>query len=145
LLLFLNPFETVWVVVGLVTIVGTGAAAGYLSFWSALPDTVEYGEVRSGKRIEAPTFGIMSFAQKATYGLAVAMAGLLLDMIGYQPNVEQAEATIKYLKLIMTLMPAAFISIAFLIIGSYRLDAETHARLVSILHERRRRGRRSCV
>lgn len=144
-LLFLNPFETVWVVVGLVTIVGTGAAAGYLSFWSALPDTVEYGEVRTGKRIESPTFGIMSFAQKATYGLAVAMTGLLLDMIGYQPNVEQAQATIKDLKLIMTLMPAAFISIAFLIIGSYRLDAETHARLVTILHKRRRRGRRSCV
>ena len=85
-LLFLNPFETVWVVVGLVTIVAVGASAGYLSFWSALPDTVEYGEVRSGKRIESPTFGVMSFAQKAAYGLAVALAGFLLDVIGYRPN-----------------------------------------------------------
>lgn len=135
-LLFLNPFETVWIVVGLVALVGTGAAAGYLSFWSALPDTVEYGEVRSGLRVESPTFGIMSFAQKAAYGLAVALAGLLLDLIGYRPNVEQSAATLAELKAIMTLVPAVFISIAFLVIGHYRLDARNHARLVTILHKR---------
>jgi GPH family glycoside/pentoside/hexuronide:cation symporter len=138
LLLFINPFETVWVVIALVTVSAIGAAAGYLSFWSALPDTVEYGEVRSRTRIEAPTFGIMSFAQKTAYGAAVAMAGLLLDMIGYQPNVEQSPATIGYLKAIMTLVPAAFIAVAYIIIGTYPLDAKNHARLVTIL--RRRRG-----
>ncbi|WP_073976362.1 MFS transporter, partial [Erythrobacter donghaensis] len=137
LLLFINPFETVWVVVALVTVSAIGAAAGYLSFWSALPDTVEYGEVRSRTRIEAPTFGIMSFAQKTAYGVAVAMAGLLLDMIGYQPNVEQTPATTGYLKAIMTLVPAAFIAVAYIIIGTYPLDAKNHARLVTILRKRR--------
>ncbi|MFO6430251.1 MFS transporter [Erythrobacter sp. W302b] len=136
-LLFLNPFETIWVVVALVTIVAVGASAGYLSFWSALPDTVEYGEVRSGKRVESPTFGVMSFAQKAAYGLAVALAGFLLDVIGYRPNEVQAQATIEGLRTIMTIVPAIFISAAFLIIGHYRLDAETHARLVAILRRRR--------
>jgi GPH family glycoside/pentoside/hexuronide:cation symporter len=135
-LLFLNPYETVGVVVGLVTIAATGAAAGYLSFWSALPDTIEYGEVRCGKRIEAPTFGIMSFAQKTAYGVAVALAGVLLDLIGYRPNAVQSEATLDSLKLVMTLVPVAFISVAFLIIGQYRLDAVTHARLVAILSRR---------
>jgi GPH family glycoside/pentoside/hexuronide:cation symporter len=140
ILLFLNPFETVWVVVGLVSIIAVGASAGYLSFWSALPDTVEYGQVRSGIRIEAPTFGIMSFVQKSAYGLAVALAGLLLDVIGYQPNEVQAQSTIDGLKVIMTLVPATFISAAFLIIGHYRLNAETHARLVTILRKRGRQG-----
>ncbi|AUX69478.1 hypothetical protein CHX26_08230 [Porphyrobacter sp. HT-58-2] len=142
-LLFLNPFETVWVVVGLVALVGTGAAAGYLSFWSALPDTVEYGEVRSGLRVESPTFGIMSFAQKASYGLAVALAGMLLDLIGYRPNVEQSAATLADLKAVMTLVPAAFILIAVLVIGHYSLDARNHARLVTILRKRAARESRN--
>jgi GPH family glycoside/pentoside/hexuronide:cation symporter len=79
----------------------------------------------------------MSFAQKAAYGLAVALAGFLLDVIGYRPNEVQAQATTEGLRTIMTIVPAIFFSAAFLIIGHYRLDAETHARLVAILRRRR--------
>ena len=79
LLLFFNPYETVPVVVCIAALAAVGSAAGHLTFWSALPDTVEYGEMRSGRREESLTFGVMGFIQKAGYGVAAALAGLLLD------------------------------------------------------------------
>ena len=122
LLLFFNTNETVPVVVGLAALSAIGAAAAHLTFWSALPDTVEYGEMRTGRRDESLTFGVMGFIQKASYGVAVALAGMLLDLIGYQPNGSQGQATLHALKMVMTLLPAGFILLAFLIIGGYRLD-----------------------
>lgn len=136
LILFANPVETIPVVVGIAALSAVGSAAGYLTFWSAIPDTIEYSELRSGRRDESFTFGIMSFIQKSTYGVAAALAGLLLDWIGYQANMDQSSATLDTLKGLMTLLPAGLILIAFLIIGMYRLDQPTHERIVAILRKR---------
>lgn len=137
LLLFANPFETVPVVVGIAALSAVGSAAGYLTFWSAIPDTVEYGEMRSNRRDEFFTFGVMSFIQKSSYGMAAAIAGFILDLIGYQANGLQDQAALNTLKAFMTLLPAGMILAAFLIIGKYRLDQPTHARIVAILKKRR--------
>ena len=140
LLLFLNPYETVPVVVGIAALSAFGAAAAHLTFWSALPDTVEYGELRNGRRDESLTFGVMGFIQKASYGVAAALAGLLLDLIGYEANGSQDQSTLDLLKVVMTLLPAGFILVAFLIIGNYRLDQPTHERIVAILRRRSTAG-----
>lgn len=145
LLIFFNGYETVPVVVALVAFSAVGSAAGYLTFWSALPDTVEYGEMLSGRRDESFTFGLMSFVQKASYGLAAAVAGMLLDLIGYEANVEQSKATLDALKVIMTLAPAVMIFIAFLIIGRYSLDQATHDRIVAIVQKRKAKGTAGAV
>jgi GPH family glycoside/pentoside/hexuronide:cation symporter len=136
LLLFFNPYETVPVVVGIAALAAIGSAAGHLTFWSALPDTVEYGELRNGRRDESLTFGVMGFIQKASYGVAAALAGLLLDLIGYQANEAQSQATLDAIKVNMSLLPAGFVFLAFLMIGRYRLDGATHLRVRAILQSR---------
>ncbi len=139
LLLFFNPYETVSVVVCIAALAAVGSAAGHLTFWSALPDTVEYGEMRSGRREESLTFGVMGFIQKAGYGVAAALAGLLLDLIGYQANVNQSQSTLDAIKVSMSLLPAGFVFLAFLMIGRYRLDGTTHKRVRVILQRRAER------
>ncbi|MEQ5787565.1 MFS transporter [Erythrobacter sp. NFXS35] len=139
ILLYANPFETVTVVICIAAFGAIGSAAGYLTFWSALPDTVEYGEMQSGKREESLTFGVMSFTQKASYGVGAALSGLLLDGIGYSANGTQSAETIEMLKTLMTLLPAGLVAIAFLIIAKYRLDVEAHRRVVGIIDARARR------
>lgn len=140
LLLFFNSQEEVAVVVGLAALSAVGSAAGYLTFWSALPDTVEYGELRTGRRDESLVFGVMGFIQGASYGVAVAIAGILLDVIGYQANAIQGESTLLALKVIMTLVPAGLICVAFVVIGKYRIDRKTHQRILDILRKRAERG-----
>ncbi|MBP6379089.1 MAG: MFS transporter [Sphingorhabdus sp.] len=140
LLLFFNPCETVPVVVGIAALSSVGSAAGYLTFWSALPDTVEYGELRTGRRDESLVFGVMGFIQGASYGVGVALAGMLLDLIGYQANATQSESTLQAIKAMMTLIPAGLILLAFIVIGSYRIDRITHQRIRAILRKRAERG-----
>jgi glycoside/pentoside/hexuronide:cation symporter, GPH family len=141
LLLFFNPHETVSVVVGIAALSAVGSAAGHLTFWSALPDTVEYGELRTGRRDESLVFGVMGFIQGASYGVAVALAGMFLDLIGYQANISQSESTLQALKVIMTLVPAGLILLAFVIIGKYQIDRPTHHRILAVLQKRTERGR----
>jgi glycoside/pentoside/hexuronide:cation symporter, GPH family len=141
LLLFVNPYELVPIVVGIAAISAIGAAAGHLTFWSALPDTVEYGEMRNGKRDESLVFGVMGFLQKASYGFAAALAGLLLDLTGYQANAEQSQFTLDALRISMSLIPAGFVFLAFLMIGQYRVDAATHSRILAVLERRARANR----
>lgn len=136
LLLFINTSETVPVVVAIVGFSAFGAAAAHLTFWSALPDTVEYGELKNGRRDESLVFGVMGFIQKASYGVAAALAGFLLDQIGYQANATQSQSTLHALKIVMTLIPAGFILAAFFVIGNYRLDRVTHGRILISLRKR---------
>lgn len=141
LLLFVNTSETVPVVVAIVGFSAFGVAAAHLTFWSALPDTVEYGELQNGRRDESLVFGVMGFIQKASYGVAAALAGFLLDQIGYQANAAQSQTTLEALKIVMTLIPAGFILAAFFVIGNYRLDRVTHGRILRVLQKRALRER----
>lgn len=139
LLLYFNPYEIIPVVVGIGALAAVGSAAGHLTFWSALPDTVEYGELRNGRRDESLIFGVMGTIQKASYGVAAALAGLLLDLIGYQANAVQDQTTLDAIKVGMSLLPAGFVFLAFLMIGRYRLDQPTHARILAIIRHRAKR------
>ncbi len=127
--IYLNPVETVPVVTALFAAGAIGSAASYLSFWSMLPDTVEYGEFHTGLRVESLAFGLMSFAQKVSFGFAAALLGLILDNIGYRANVTQSAETLAWLKIVMTLLPAGFLFIAVLLIMAYPIDNATHRRI----------------
>lgn len=140
LALYFNPYETVPVVTALFAIGALGSAAGVLSFWSTLPDTVEFGQWRTGVRSESLVFGLMSFAQKVSFGLAAALLGILLDLVGYRANVEQSAETMDGIKAIMTLLPALFGVCAFLLIRAYPIDARLHGRIGRVLERRERRA-----
>ena len=135
-LIFLNPFETVAVVTTLFALGSIGSAASYLSFWSMVPDTVEYGELESGKRVESLAFGLMSFVQKVSFGIAAAMLGFLLDAVGYAPNTPQTPETLAAIKMIMTLLPAGFLLGAIALLWFYPITRARHAAIVSELAAR---------
>ena len=71
---------------------GTGAFA--ITFWGMLPDTVEYGEWKTGHRVESMVFGFATFAQKSAVALSALILGVLLDVIGYQAGIAQSEETL---------------------------------------------------
>jgi GPH family glycoside/pentoside/hexuronide:cation symporter len=133
---FLNPLETVPVVTVIFAVGAVGTAASYLSFWSMLPDTVEFGEWQDGVRVESLAFGLMSFAQKVSFGLAAAGLGWLLDGVGYVPNAAQSATTLDGIKVIMTLLPAGFLAAAIATLRFYPLTGERHRAIVAELAER---------
>jgi GPH family glycoside/pentoside/hexuronide:cation symporter len=133
------------VYIPLLGLLGFGAGAAYLSFWAMMPDTVEYGEWRSGVRAEGAVFGLVSLVQKASLGLAAGVLGELLDGVGYRANQPQTLETLAGMKVIMIALPAVFALAAIVCIAFYRLDQRTHGRMVRVLDRRRARRAEALV
>ena len=123
----------------LVGLLGVGSGAIFLSTWAMIPDTVEFGEWKTGVRAEGAVFGFVSFVQKASLGLAAGLLGEVLSLIGYTANVTQTPQTLASLKIVMLVVPALFAIFATVTILYYPLDAKRHGRLVRVLKWRRAR------
>jgi glycoside/pentoside/hexuronide:cation symporter, GPH family len=108
-----------------------GSAAIAVNFWSIVPDTVEYGEWKSGVRVEGFVFGLVTLIQKSALGVSSAFVGLYLTWIGYVPNHAQAPSTIEGLKYMITLFPMIGMLASCAVMIFYKLNAATHARLVA--------------
>ena len=88
-------------------------------FWSIISEAVDYGQVRSGKRVAGMAFGGISFCQKMGMSLAAGMMGWLLTYYKYQPDVVQSEFTLKGIALLLTVIPGIFHLIMGLLMYGY--------------------------
>lgn len=131
LLFFLNPTDSLFVTLFAIVLTGIGGAALAVMFWAMLPDTVEYGEAKTGVRAEAKTFGFATFAQKAAVGINAVLLGALLSVVGFEANTAQSDGTLLGMKAIMALVPALGAIAILLILRGYSLDREHHAALVA--------------
>jgi glycoside/pentoside/hexuronide:cation symporter, GPH family len=117
-------------------LLGFAAGAGVIGFWAMMPDTVEYGQWKSGVRAEGAIFGIVSLIQKGGLGIAAGVLGELLGYVGYRANVAQTPETLAAMKLIMIGTPLLCALIALAFVSTYPLDGRTHGRIVKILARR---------
>ena len=111
-----------------------GAVA--VMFWSMLPDTVEYGQWRSGVRDDGIVFGLSQLIAKAGSGLGVGMIGLLLSAIGYTAGTDQSADTLQGIRASAFLIPAAASALSAIVILFYPLDTQLHFRIVRGLARR---------
>lgn len=107
-----------------------------MTFWSMLPDTVEYGEWRSGLRAEAMVFGLGQFFVKAFLGVGAGVFGVSLDLVGYVPNVAQSAETLSGLKQIMLMLPGIGMICGLAAMWFYPLKRGVHERIVAELARR---------
>lgn len=127
---------------GALAIQAVGMGAGVVCFWSMLPDTVEYGEWRSGVRTESLVFGLTVLAQKVALGLGAGALGLMLSGIGYVANQPQSPDTLAGLKTMMFAAPLAGSLLTAALIVFYPISRQTHARMVAEIEARRPEGSR---
>lgn len=118
---------------------GVGNAAFVLTFWSMLPDTVEYGEWKTGARTEGAIFGLISFAQKIALGVGTGMIGVMLGQFGYVANGEQSARTLHGIVGLFAIGPGLLFAASAVAIWLYPIDAITHRRLVRAIDWRRAR------
>ncbi len=77
-------------------------------FWSLISEAVDYGQVKSGKRVAGMAFGGISFAQKMGMSLAAGMVGWMLTYYHYEPDLVQSAFTLKGIAMLLTVIPGAF-------------------------------------
>jgi len=133
LFFYLHPAPVFWQIALSLLLLGAGIGSGAVSFWSMLPDTVEYGQWKTGIRAEGVIAGLGLLSLKVSLGLGSWALGMLLQYIGYVPNAIQSAATRQALHLITSLSPAITFSCIALIIWWYPIDAAFHRKLLHAL------------
>jgi len=136
LLFFYYPIASLNELLILLALIGVGNGAGGVLFWSMLPDTVEYGEWKSGIRTESSLYGFMTFAQKSSIAVAALILGFLLSGIGFEPNQIQSEETITGMKFMMSWIPICGIIISLVLMYFYPISTKFHGELLQRIKER---------
>ncbi|MEL0254451.1 MAG: glycoside-pentoside-hexuronide (GPH):cation symporter [Burkholderiaceae bacterium] len=136
LLFFYYPIASLNELLVLLALIGVGNGAGGVLFWSMLPDTVEYGEWKSGIRTESSLYGFMTFAQKSSIAVAALILGFLLSGIGFEPNQIQSEETISGMKFMMSWIPICGIIISLVLMYFYPISTKFHGELLQRIKER---------
>lgn len=122
------------------------AANGMLTVLTTvfLSNSVDYGELKTGRREESVIFSMQTFVVKAASGVAVFITGIGLDLIGLVGNadtegeiVAQSEGTILGLRLLMTILPVLGLAAAFLFfVKKFILTDDKVAKIAGELKER---------
>jgi len=98
-------------------------------FWSAIAETIDYGQVKTGKRVSGFAFGGISVCQKAGMGVAGALVGVLLTYFQYQPNHEQTAFALHGIVMMLTLIPGFFHTLMGLLMFRYRVTDEYYTQV----------------
>jgi len=91
-------------------------------FWSAIAETIDYGQVKTGKRVSGFAFGGISVAQKAGMAVAGGMVGLLLSYFHYVPNQEQSPLALQGIALMLSVIPGFFHFLMGALMFKYRIS-----------------------
>jgi GPH family glycoside/pentoside/hexuronide:cation symporter len=92
-------------------------------FWSVISEAVDYGQVKTGKRVAGLAFGGISFAQKAGMGIGAGVVALLLLAFHYQPDVVQSQYTLNGIALSLTVISGVFqLGMGLLMYGYFITD-----------------------
>lgn len=105
--------------------------------WTMLADTADYSEWKTGRRATGLTFSAATFAQKAGWGIGGALAGWLLAIFKFVPNVEQTETAITGIKLMISVFPGILYMSCAILLYFYNIDHKTCLIMQHDLEERR--------
>lgn len=116
-----------------------GMASPQVIQTAMIADTIEYGELASGRRNEGTIFSSQTFLAKLTAAVTSITIAATLSLIGYQPNAVQTATTLAGIHALTTLLPFAASLLGIIPILFYPLTEERHRQIVEALHQRRQR------
>ncbi|MDL2356723.1 MAG: MFS transporter [Pseudomonadota bacterium] len=105
-------------------------------FWSAIAETIDYGQVKTGKRVSGFAFGGISVCQKAGMAIAGALVGILLTYFDYQPNQAQTPQALAGIAMMLSVIPGFFHFIMGMLMFKYRISDAYYSTVKADMHAR---------
>ena len=93
--------------------------------WTMLADTADYSEWKTGRRSTGLVFSAATFAQKAGWGIGGALAGWLLAIYQFTPNIEQTSSALIGIKLLISVIPGILYMSCAILLYFYTIDHNT--------------------
>jgi Na+/melibiose symporter-like transporter len=117
-------------------VAGIGGGCGQVVGPSIQADVIDYDEYRTGERKEGAYFAVWNFMRKSAYGIAAMLSGLMLSVVGFEPNAVQSEQTRLGMRLLFSVVPGCCYLIGTLAFLRFRLGEEEHTAIRRALDER---------
>jgi GPH family glycoside/pentoside/hexuronide:cation symporter len=137
-LINVTPATPLYLILILCVLAGIGVSAAHVIPWAIIPDAVEYGELKTGKRYEGMFYSLISLAQKVASSIAIPLGLLVLGSTGYIPNsATQPPRAILGIRIVTGPIPAAMICIGILFAVLYPLGREGYSKIALELEEKR--------
>lgn len=126
---------TVILIARFVSSCGIIVAGGFM--WALIPETIEYGEYKTGKRLSAMIYAIIGFFFKFGLALGGIVPGFMLSSYGYVANQVQTAEALNGILLTTTVIPMIFLAVAFIDISFYSLNDKRYKEIVAALEEKK--------
>ncbi|WP_419998907.1 MFS transporter [Streptomyces boninensis] len=122
LLIAIDPTNMELAIVGSI-LRGIGRIPIFGAIWGMLPDTIEYGEWKSGRRLESVLYSAGSMGQKLGYGLGAALLGWVMGAAGYNGNKDaQSDSALNAIEAMFIYVPMALFLLLIILFWAYRLE-----------------------
>lgn len=102
---------------------GIGRIPIFGAIWGMLPDTIEYGEWKNGRRLEGVLYSAGSMGQKLGYGLGAAVLGWVMGAAGYNGLSDtQPESALAAISALFVYLPMILFALLIIMFWAYRLE-----------------------
>ena len=118
---------------------GVAAGAGGTIAPSIQADVIDYDEYQTGERKEGAYFSAWNFVFKSAYGVTLMLTGYVLQLSGFEPNVEQTEEVKFALRCLYGAFPFVCYMVGALLVSRFRLDEDAYAHIRAELRARESR------
>ena len=105
--------------------------------WTMLADTADFSEWKNGRRATGLVFSAATFAQKAGWGIGGALAGWILALYNFIPNMEQTLHSLIGIKLMVSVFPGVLYMSCAILLYFYTIDHKTCLIMQKDLENRR--------
>ena len=117
-------------IAGIIVKTGTGLELGCATVF--LADVVDYREYVLGVRNEGVVFSLQTLIVKLTAAFTALAIGFVLELTGYVPNAVQSLATQNSIRVLMCIVPALGIILAYVVFKTkYKLNDEFMKKVVA--------------
>lgn len=116
----------------LIAALGTITAGAFT--WALIPETIDYGQYKTGKRANGVIYALVGFFFKFGMAIGGIIPGLILAKFGYVANQTQTPIALHGILITMTVIPVVFVIIELFAISFYNLDEKEHKRILSELN-----------
>lgn len=117
---------------------GFGCSASIFVPWSIFPDLADVDELITDRRREGTYSGFSTLIRKMSSGLAIFIIGVVLDLVGYVPKVEQTETTLLGIKVMFALVPIIFIILTIFFSKKYKLNEKNYNGVIEEINRRKK-------
>ncbi|HEY6915143.1 MAG TPA: MFS transporter, partial [Paludibacter sp.] len=105
ILIYLARVQDIYTIYAFNIIAKMAYAPAVPLLWTMIADSADYGEWTTGRRATGLYFSAAVFAQKAGWGIGAAIAGWILTLSQFVPNVTQTDTAITGIKLLVSVIP----------------------------------------